>query len=113
MADAEWSETGYQEFFEPAEGNVLYTFLMEFEGLDPDGSSYNPLYFTFTIEGTEYDWYLFGKEPSLQSGELEPGATASGWLTFEAPLADTVVLTYVPVSGLVDGSAEWTVTVNQ
>jgi hypothetical protein len=113
MADAEWSPEGYQEFFEPAEGNVLYTFLMEFEGIDPDGSAYNPLDFTFTVDGTEYDWYLFGKDPKLESGELAPGATATGWLTFEAPLADSVVLLYEPVSGMIDGSAEWTVTINQ
>ena len=113
MADAEWSATGYQEFFEPAEGNVLYTFLLEFEGIDPDGSSYNPLDFTLTADGTEGTWYLFGKDPKLDSGELEPGATASGWLTFEAPLADSVVLLYEPVSGMIDGSAEWTVTINQ
>ena len=113
MADAEWSSEGYQEFFEPAEGNVLYTFLMEFEGIDPDGSSYNPLDFTLTVDGAEGSWYLFGKEPKLDSGDLAPGATASGWLTFEAPLADTVTLLYEPVSGLVDGSAEWTVTINQ
>ena len=55
----------------------------------------------------------FGKDPKLESGELEPGGTASGWLTFEAPLADTVVLLYEPVSGMIDGSAEWTVTINQ
>jgi hypothetical protein len=113
MADAEWSSEGYQEFFEPAEGNVLYTFLIEFEGLDPDGSSYNPLDFTFTVNETPYSWYLFGKDPKLESGELAPGETASGWLTFEAPLADTVTLLYAPVSGMVDGSAEWTVTINE
>ncbi len=113
MAEAEWSSEGYQEFFEPAEGNVLYTFLMEFEGIDPDGSSYNPLDFKLTVGDAEGTWYLFGKDPKLQSGSLEPGATASGWLTFEAPLADSVVLLYEPVSGMIDGSAEWTVTINQ
>jgi hypothetical protein len=113
MAEAEWSESGYQDFFEPTEGNVLYAFLMEFEGIDPEGSSYNPLYFDLTVNGADYNYYLFGKEPTLGSGDLTPGATANGWLTFEAPLAATVLLRYEPVMGLTGESAEWTVTVNQ
>jgi hypothetical protein len=112
MADAEWSASGYREFFEPAEGNVLYAFLMEFEGIDPEGSSYNPLYFKLTVDGTEYTWYLFGKEPELGSGDLAAGETIQGWLTFEAPLVDSVVLRYEAVGGLVGDPVEWTVTVN-
>ena len=113
MAEAEWSDSGYQEFFEPAEGNVLYAFLMEFEGIDPEGSSYNPFYFKLNADGFEYSYYLFGKEPTLQSGDLTPGATVRGWLTFEAPLADTVLLKYEPIFGLGRDTVEWTVTVNQ
>ena len=113
MAEAEWSDSGYQDFFEPAEGNVLYAFLMEFEGIDPEGSSYNPFYFKLTADGFEYSYYLFGKEPTLQSGDLTPGATVRGWLTFEAPLADTVLLKYAPIFGLGGDTVEWTVTVNQ
>ena len=113
MAEAEWSESGYPEFFAPAEGNVLYAFLMEFEGIDPEGSSYNPFYFDLIVDGFEYSYYLFGKEPMLQSGDLSPGATIRGWMTFEAPLADTVLLRYEPVMGLAGDSVEWTVTVTQ
>jgi hypothetical protein len=114
MADAEWSETGYDDFFEPAEGNVVYAFQMDFEGIAPTGSSYNPLSFKLIANNTEYTYALLtGKEPALTSGELAPGATASGWLSFEAPLVDTVLLRYEPVFGANGDSVEWTVTVNQ
>jgi hypothetical protein len=113
MADAEWSETGYREFFAPDAGNVVYAFLMQFEGIDPNGSSYNPLYFTLTVDGTEYSFWPLGKEPELGSGDLGAGETAEGWLSIQAPLAASVELKYEPVFGLAGDTATWTITVNQ
>jgi hypothetical protein len=114
LAESEYSTDGYSEFFAPDEGNVIYAFLFEFEGLDPDGSSYNPLYFDLTVDGTEFKTaFLGGKEPTLKSGQLQPGATASGWISFNAPLADEVILKYEPVLGLAGNAVEWTVTVVQ
>jgi hypothetical protein len=112
MLNAEYSTEGYSEIFKPDEGNAIYAFELEFEGLDPSGSSYNPLYFDLVVGGVEYSNALLGaKEPTLGSGELDPGATASGWLSFEAPLADEIVLRYEPVLGLAGNSVEWLVTV--
>ncbi len=113
MVDAEWSPTGYDEFIKPAAGNVVYAFLMEFEGIDPSGSSYNPLYFKLDLEGTEYNYSPFGKEPLLESGDLETGQTAEGWISFEAPQAEEVIVRYDPVLGLAGQPAEWIVTINE
>lgn len=112
MLDAEYSTEGYTEFFKPDEGNAIYAFELEFEGLDPSGSSYNPLYFDLDVAGVEYHTsFLGGKEPTLGSGELQPGATASGWISFNAPLADEITLKYEPVLGLAGNAVEWLVTV--
>lgn len=114
LAESEYSTDGYSEFFAPDEGNVIYAFLFEFEGLDPEGSSYNPLYFDLTVDGVKFSTAILGgKEPTLESGELEPGATASGWISFNAPLAEEVVLKYEPVMGLAGNAVEWSVTVVQ
>lgn len=112
MADAEYSTEGYSEFFGPDEGNAIYAFLLEFGGIDPSGSSYNPLYFDLDVAGTEYHTaFLGGKEPTLSSGKLDPGGTASGWISFNAPLADEIILKYEPVMGLAGNAVEWVVTV--
>ena len=112
LAESEYSTDGYSEFFAPEEGNVIYAFLFEFEGLDPEGSSYNPLYFDLTVDGVRFSTAILGgKEPSLDSGELQPGATASGWISFNAPLADQVILKYEPVMGLAGNAVEWNVEV--
>ncbi len=112
MAEAEYSPDGYSEFLEPDEGNVVYAFLMEFEGIDPEGSSYNPFYFKLFVDDFEYSQSLLGKEPDLGSGDLQPGDTVRGWMSFEAPLADEVRLVYEPVMGLAGDPVEWVVTVN-
>lgn len=112
MVDAEYSAEGYSEFFAPDEGNVIYAFEVEFEGLDPSGSSYNPLYFDLDVAGVEYHTSILGaKEPTLGSGDLQPGSTASGWISFDAPLADEIILKYEPVLGLAGNAVEWLVTV--
>lgn len=114
LVESEYTTGGYSDFFKPDEGNVIYAFLFEFEGIDADGSSYNPLYFDLTVEGTRFSTaFLGGKEPTLSSGELQPGATASGWISFNAPLADQVALKYEPVSGFAGNAVEWNVTVVQ
>lgn len=112
LAESEYSTDGYSEFFAPHEGNVIYAFLFEFEGLDAEGSSYNPLYFDLTVDGVRFSTAILGgKEPTLDSGELQPGATASGWISFNAPLADQVILKYEPVMGLAGNAVEWNVEV--
>lgn len=114
MVDAEYSTDGYSDFFGPDEGNVIYAFLLEFEGIDPAGSSYNPLYFDLEVDGVEYNSALLGgKEPTLSSGSLQPGATIEGWISFDAPLADEILLQYEPVLGLAGNRVEWVVTVEQ
>ena len=114
LVEAEYTAEGYSDVFKPAEGNVIYAFLFEFEGLDPEGSSFNPLYFDLTVDGTDYNTAVLGsKEPALGSGDLQPGDTAEGWVSFEAPLADEIVLKYEPVMGLAGNAVEWVVEVIQ
>lgn len=112
LTDAEFSSTGYGEFFEPDPGNYIYAVLVEFEGIDPSGSSYNPFYFKAVVDGFEYNFSAFGKEPALQSGELRTGQTVRGWMSFEAPVADLVTVVYDPVFGLEGDPIEWTFNVN-
>lgn len=112
LSDAEYSSSGYSEFAEPEGDNVVYAFLLEFEGVDPDGSSYNPFYFSMFADGFEYNFTAFGKDPALGSGsELRPGQVVRGWMSFEAPKVDTVELVYEPVFGL-EGSVIWTVPID-
>lgn len=111
LVEAEWSESGYSEFFAPEDGNVIYAFLLEFEGIDPSGSSYNPFYFDLIADGFEFNYSAVGKEPALGSGDLQPGRTIRGWMSFEAPLTEQVVLKYEPVLGLEGDTVEWTVNV--
>lgn len=111
VQEAEYSRTGYSEFFTPEAGNYVYAFLVEIEGIDPSGASYNPLYFSLEVDGFEYDMTLGGKEPTLRSGnDLAPGQRVRGWVSFEAPPAQRVTLSYSPTFGL-SGTARWTIDV--
>lgn len=50
--------------------------------------AYNPLYAKVKLaDNTEANVSFLGKEPSLKSGNLGPGESARGWLTFEVPQA--------------------------
>ena len=62
-------------------------------------ASYNPFYFKAKDDqGFEYTLNLLGKEPSLKSSnDLQPGARAKGWVTFEVPSTVTsLTVTYTP-----------------
>jgi hypothetical protein len=108
IADAEYSRSGYNEYIKPDPGNLIYAVLAEFEGIDPSGSSYNPFYFKLVVDGFEYSYTPFGKDPQLQSGDLRPGQTVRGWVSFEAPDADRITVVYQPIFGLAGDPAEWT-----
>jgi uncharacterized protein DUF4352 len=110
LVESEYSTTGYSQFFKPAAGNIVYAFLVEFEGIDPAGASYNPLYFKLKAEGFEYNSTLLGgKEPKLSSSnDLAPGDTVRGWVSFEAPKVAESTLTYEP---FLSDKVSWTVTI--
>jgi uncharacterized protein DUF4352 len=87
------------DVFKPDAGNKWVAALVEIEGINPDGATYNPFYFKVRdAEGFEFTFSAFGKEPMLQSGnELQPGKKVRGWVTFEIPIASTgLVLIYAP-----------------
>jgi hypothetical protein len=87
-------------FLKPDDGMKWVSALVEIEGINPDGATYNPFYFTVRDgEGFEYDVSIFGKEPSLQSSnELQPGQKVKGWVTFEVP-TDAKGLTLIYSAG--------------
>lgn len=87
------------DIFKPDADELWLAALVEIEGINPDGASYNPFYFKVRDEqGFEYNFAAFGKEPTLQSSnELKPGQKVKGWMTFEVPkTAKTLTLIYTP-----------------
>lgn len=80
--------------FKPDAGNKWIAALVEIEGIDPNGASYNPFYFTLRDgDGFEYNFSAFGKDPALQSSnDLKPGKKVRGWVTFEVPKGATGLL---------------------
>jgi hypothetical protein len=87
------------ELFQPDAGNKFVAALVEIEGINPDGATYNPFFFKLRDDqGFEYNFSPFGMEPQLQSSnDLAPGETVRGWVNFEVPeTATTLVLIYAP-----------------
>lgn len=81
----------------PATGKKWVAALVQIEGINPSGASYNPFFFKVRDStGFEYNFSAFGKEPALQSSnDLKPGDKVSGWVTFEVPKAATgLILIY-------------------
>ena len=80
IESAEWKKKG---FIDPESGNYL---VLDVVVRGQEGTvSYNPLYFSVQDEdGREYD-IAFGAdaEPSLKSGDLEPGKKARGYIAFD------------------------------
>jgi hypothetical protein len=75
----------------PGDGMKWVAALVEIEGIDPAGATYNRLYFSLTDdEGFGHNASVFGKEPALDSSnDLAPGATVEGWVTFEVSMTAT------------------------
>lgn len=108
--EADWKSDN--QFIKPDQGNMFVAFLVEFEGINPEGSSYNPFYFSLIDDQAfEYNFSAFGREPSIKSSnELRPGEKARGWITFEIPkTADTGTLVYEPGFGLVGDEVRYSV----
>jgi hypothetical protein len=84
---------------EPDAGNKFVSVLVEIEGINPNGATYNPFFFTARgDDGFEYNFSAFGKEPQLKSSnDLGPGKKVKGWITFEVPVAAKhVTIVYAP-----------------
>lgn len=87
------------DVFKPDADKLWVATLVEIEGINPNGASYNPFYFKVRDgEGFEYNFAAFGKEPQLQSSnDLKPGQKVKGWMTFEVPkTAKNLTLVYTP-----------------
>jgi len=87
------------KIFKPEAGKLWVAALVEIEGINPNGASYNPFFFKVRDEqGFEYNFAAFGKEPALKSGnDLKPGQKVKGWMTFEVPkTAKALTLVYTP-----------------
>jgi hypothetical protein len=87
------------DLLKPEAGKLWIAALVEIEGINPDGATYNPFFFKVRDEeGFEYNFNAFGKDPQLQSGnELKPGQKVKGWMTFEVPAtAKKFTLIYTP-----------------
>jgi hypothetical protein len=85
--------------FQPDAGNKFIAALVAIEGINPEGATYNPFFFTVRDDqGFEYNFSPFGKEPALQSSnDLAPGDVVQGWVNFEVPgTAASFVLVYAP-----------------
>jgi len=85
--------------FKPEAGKLWVAALVEIEGINPDGASYNPFFFKVRDEqGFEYNFAAFGREPALKSGnDLKPGQKVKGWMTFEVPkTVKALTLVYTP-----------------
>ena len=79
----------------PEKGNAYVSVLIRIEA-EAD-SDYSPYYATLrNAQGFNYDWLVFPRrEPWLASGELAPGQSVQGWVTFEVPAKDLDGLTLV------------------
>jgi hypothetical protein len=87
------------EYDRPEEGNKYFAVEVTVENKGSEANSYNPLDFTlqdssgYTFEKT----YTVSKEPSLSSGDLQPGRKVRGWITFEIPkTSSNLELIYKP-----------------
>lgn len=85
--------------FKPEADKLWVAALVEIEGINPSGASYNPFFFKVRDEqGFEYNFAAFGKEPALKSGnDLKPGQKVKGWMTFEVlKTVKALTLIYTP-----------------
>ena len=93
--------------FKPSSDKVWFAALVQVEGINPTGASYNPFYFKARDDqGFEYNFSAFGMEPTLlSSNDLKPGQIVKGWVTFEVP-ATTKKLTLVYTPGFFNEPVE-------
>jgi hypothetical protein len=88
-------------FSSPKPGFRWVAFDVTVENTGTAQISFNPFY--FTIKGTdnrEYSQAFGGMEPSLNSGQHQPGEATRGWVTFEVPEGlPLATLTYDPTFG--------------
>jgi hypothetical protein len=75
------------EFAQPKAGNRFVVVEVLYENSGSDKITYNPFDWKLSdTSGFSYDQsYVGGREPSLHSGDLQPGEKARGFITFEVP----------------------------
>jgi hypothetical protein len=80
------------------DGYVFMQVFIEYVAL-ADAASFNQFDWDVFVDGRIIDNWAFatnGPEPTLSSGQLPSGRTASGWALWEVPAAGDVVLAYAP-----------------
>lgn len=75
------------EFAQPKAGNRFVVVEVLYENTGSDKITYNPFDWKMSdSSGFSYDQsFVGGREPSLHSGDLQPGEKARGFITFEVP----------------------------
>ncbi len=90
--------TSGNQFMVPKDGNKYVTVDITLKNNSKEPYTYNP--YEFKLNDSEdygYDYAITDKEPTLNSGTIQPGQTTRGFLTFEIPEANTASrLVYTP-----------------
>lgn len=92
-------------YLKPKDGMKYYAVEVEVENVGQKPNAYNPMYFKL-VDANSYSYnmsYMGGKEPALQSGDLQPTKKTRGFITFEVPL-DAAGLELVFAPNLLDSS---------
>jgi tetratricopeptide (TPR) repeat protein len=81
-SSGQWND--YDEFIAPKQGYSYYVLNVTILNISNEIKYINPFNFTLIDgEGYKYNISLFGKDPSLVSGNLSPNDKTRGYLTFE------------------------------
>lgn len=88
-----WKQGKYDA--KPDAGNVYVAVLVKITAVED--ADYSPYYAKVRDgDGFEYDFLIVpAKKPSLSAGELAPGKSVQGWVTFEVPKGSTGNLTLI------------------
>ncbi len=74
------------QYIKPKEGNKYYTVEVLIKNDSDEAMSYNTLNFTLQDNNKyTYTTAFMGKEPALNSGDLQPSREVRGFVTFEVP----------------------------
>jgi hypothetical protein len=82
--------TNPNEFITPKTGSKFVVIEVLYENTGSDKISYSPSDWKATdASAFSYDGSFSGQDPALQSGDLNPGEKARGFITYEVPISAT------------------------
>ncbi len=94
--------TSSNQYIKPDDGYRFLAIMVNVENTSEGPASYNSWYFSLKNEdGVEYDSGYADIEPDLNSGTLQPGKKAKGYIVFEVPTSvktSQLELIYEPIS---------------